>query len=202
MDKHALIDYLLKVEEIAKVGLKYSTDPYALDNYDELQRLTAQFLENNEGVRLTGLNYFRRDIYPTPSVSVRTIILNEARNKVLMVQEAFDEGWSFPGGWTEIGLSPAESAKKEVWEEAGYDCDILEMVGAMDRYSGLPTAGAPEYILVYTAKLKGDPHKLSYEIIKSDWFPVDDLPRISVKNDRNQMLRMLDCAIHNKRLID
>ena len=202
MEKHALTDYLLKVEEIAKVGLKYSQDPYALDNYDELQRLTSRFLESIDAVRLDGLNYFRRDVYPTPSVSVRAIILSEDHSKVLMVQEAKDEGWSFPGGWAEIGLSPVESIRKEIWEEAGSDCEITDMVGAIDRYSGLPTAGAPEYILVYTAKLKGEPHRLTYEILKVDWFPIDDLPRISIKNDADQMRRMLDCAVRGRRLLD
>lgn len=202
MEKRALTDYLLKVEEIAKIGLKYSKDPYALDNYDELQRLTSRFLESIDAVRLDGLNYFRRDIYPTPGVSVRTIILSEDKTKVLMVQEASDGGWSFPGGWSEIGLSPVESAKKEVWEEAGSDCDIIDMIGAMDRYSGMATQGAPEYILVYLGKLKGEPHHHCYEISKVDWFPVDDLPRISKKNDPDQMKRMLNCAITGRQLLD
>ncbi|HBR86005.1 MAG TPA: hypothetical protein DEA32_02335 [Firmicutes bacterium] len=202
MEKHALIDYLLKVEEIAKVGLTYSKDPYALDNYDELQRLTSRFLDSIDAVRLDGQNYFRRDVYPTPSVSCRTIILSPDRTKVLLVQEAKDEGWSFPGGWCEIGLSPTESARKEVWEEAGYDCRITNMIGALDRYSGMSTSGAPEYILVYEGKLVGQPHKPTYEILAVDWFPVDNLPRISIKNHPQQMLRMLDCALHRKSLLD
>ena len=33
MVKYDFTDFLLKVEEISQVGLKYSTDNYALDNY-------------------------------------------------------------------------------------------------------------------------------------------------------------------------
>ena len=35
-----------------------------------------------------------------------------------------------------------------------------------------------------------------------DWFPIDDLPRISIKNDADQMRRMLDCAVRGRRLLD
>lgn len=202
MKTHELNDYLLKVEEIAKVGLKYSTDPYALDNYDELQRMTADFISNLDDVTLTDQNFFKRDVYPTPNVSVRTILLNEERTKVLLVQEAKDLGWSFPGGWAEIGLSPMASAKKEVWEEAGYDCDMIDMVGAMDRHFHTDSQGTPEYILVYLGKIKGPQHALSYEIKQTGWFDVHDLPEISKKNSREQMELMLEAALTHKPLLN
>ncbi len=202
MEKYDINDYLLKVEEIAKVGLKYSKDPYALDNYDELQRLTARFIENLDQIQVGDGNFFKRDVYPTPNVSVRTVFLSPDKKQVFLVQEARDGGWSFPGGWSEIGLSPAASAKKEVWEEAGYDCDLTRMVGAMDRYYGVQAKGVPEYILVYEGKFKGEQHKPSYEILDTGWFPVNDLPRISVKNNGEQMRMMLECAIEGKSLIN
>ena len=48
-------------------------------------------------------NYFARDIYPTPNISVRTIIISKDRKKVLMVREASSHTYSFPGGWAEWG---------------------------------------------------------------------------------------------------
>lgn len=202
MHEYDFTDYLLKVVEIAEVGLKFSKDNYALDNYYELQKITKEYLKNIDKIQKEDINVFKRDVYPTPNVSVRTIFLSKDKKKVFLVQEASDKGWSFPGGWTEIGLSPMASAKKEVWEEAGYDCTITRMIGAMDRYSKLRTTGTPEYILVYQGELKGEPHKPTYEILDTGWFDVDNLPTISAKNAKEQMERMLRCAIDGTSLLD
>jgi 8-oxo-dGTP diphosphatase len=202
MVKYDFTDFLLKVEEISQVGLKYSTDSYALDNYYELSKLTKDYISNIDKIQKEDLNVFKKDVYPTPNVSVRTIFLSEDKKKVFLVREAVDGGWSFPGGWTEIGLSPMESAKKEVWEEAGSDCDITRMIGAMDRYSGLRTTGTPEYILVYQGVFKGEKHKPTYEILETGWFPINDLPEISKKNVRAQMDRMIKCAVEGTSLLD
>lgn len=202
MKPYDFTDFLLKVEEIAKVGLKFSTDPYALDNYSELERRAADYLRHVDLIEREDVALFKRDVYPTPNVSVRTLVFSQDRKEVFLVQEVSDHGWSFPGGWTEIGLSPVQSAKKEVWEEAGYDCVITRMVGAMDRYSGLRTTGTPEYILVYEGRFVGEPHKPTYEIESTGFFPVDALPPISKKNVREQMERMIRCALDGTSLLD
>lgn len=202
MEKYDFTDYLLKVWEISKVGLKYSTDSYAIDNYNELGKLTIDYLKNVDRVQKENIDVFKKDVYPTPNVSVRTIFLSEDKKKVFLVQEVSDNGWSFPGGWAEIGLSPVASAKKEVWEEAGSDCDIVRMIGAMDRYSGLRTTGTPEYILVFQGVFKGEKHTPTYEIKDTGWFPIDDLPQISMKNIKEQMEKMIKCAIDGTNLLD
>lgn len=203
MKKYDINDYLLKVMEISKIGLKFSKDPYALDNYDELQRITIDFIEHLDEINMGDQNFFKRDVYPTPNVSVRTIILSKDKKKVLMVQEASDGGWSLPGGWSEIGLSPVQSAKKEVYEEAGYDCKIKKCIGTMDRYGhGLPTTGVPEYILVFLGEIIGKQHKPTYEILNVDWFDIDNLPQISRKNNIDQIKLMLKHAVSGKSLFD
>ncbi|MDD6226558.1 MAG: NUDIX hydrolase N-terminal domain-containing protein [Bacilli bacterium] len=45
MERKDVVDFLIKVEEIAKIGLKYTKDPYAKDNYLELQNLAKTFIE-------------------------------------------------------------------------------------------------------------------------------------------------------------
>ena len=87
MDSKQIYDFVLKIQSIAKIGLIYSTDPYAITNYKEINDLSLKFLEEFVEVKFDRPNYFQRDIYPTPNVSVRTVILNKDRTKVLMVRE-------------------------------------------------------------------------------------------------------------------
>ena len=34
-----ILEFIKKVQSIAQIGLSFSTDPYAVDNYEELKRL-------------------------------------------------------------------------------------------------------------------------------------------------------------------
>ena len=202
MLKLDFVEYLLKVEEICKVGLKYSKDPYALDNYESLQKLTKKFIEKVDDVHFEYDNFFKRDVYPTPNVSVRAIILNEDKTKVLLVQEKLDLGYSFPGGWSEIGLTPVESIKKEVREEAGCECEIVRIVGVTDRYKNLKMTSTPEYILTYLVKPISKFSESCYEIVSKDFFDVHNLPKISNKNNKEQMERLIDAAINDYVILD
>ena len=88
MDSKYFYDFLLKIQSISKIGLVYSKDPYALTNYKEINDLSTKYLEDFENIKFDRPSYFERDIYPTPNVSVRTLIFNEDKTKVLMVREA------------------------------------------------------------------------------------------------------------------
>jgi len=39
-------------------------------------------------------------------------------DQILLVREATDRLWTLPGGFAEVGCSPAENVEKEIWEEA------------------------------------------------------------------------------------
>ena len=69
-------EFLLKIQSIAKIGLLFSKDPYAIENYETLQELSHQMIDTYTGIPLNRPNVFVRDIYPTPNVSVRTFVFN------------------------------------------------------------------------------------------------------------------------------
>ena len=68
--------FLSKLLSISKIGLKFSKDSYALENYQELQDLVIlQSQEINQPIDVVKL--YPKDTYPTPNVSVRVMIFNE-----------------------------------------------------------------------------------------------------------------------------
>ena len=201
MEKNDLIDFLIKIEELTKSGLKYSTDPYAIDNYRQLEEQVKKLLEKDDIV-LEGENLFTRDVYPTPNVSVRTVIFSEDRKSVLLVKERMDALWSLPGGWAEMDLNPSESAKKEVYEEAGCDCRITRLVGVLDRYNDVKTTGVPEYVICFEAEKVGQFHEPCFEILERKYFPLDSLPKFSRKNREDQMRRLIKAALEGETVFD
>ena len=62
LDKYQeFYNYLIKMLSIAKIGLVYSKDEYALSNYKQVQELTMKMLENFEHLKFDRQNYFQRN---------------------------------------------------------------------------------------------------------------------------------------------
>ena len=95
------LDFIIKVQSISKIGLLYSKDPYAIENYEALNNLSIEMLENFENIDLNKNNYFQKDIYPTPNISVRVIIFNENK-EIMFVKEKRQQNYSLPGGWCDL----------------------------------------------------------------------------------------------------
>ena len=202
MNEKQIYDYILKIQSIAKIGLVHSKDPYAITNYHEINKLSMELLENFLEVKFDRPNYFQRDIYPTPNVSVRTVIFNKERNKVLMVRETVDSGYSLPGGWADLYDSPSETAINECYQEAGANVEIIRFVGVMNRTPFKSKTSIPEYVLIFEAKIIGELHEHEYETDDVNFFDIENLPILSKKVTKEEVERMIFSARDNKVIFD
>ena len=202
MDTKELYDYILKIQSIAKIGLVFSKDPYAITNYQQINDLTLEMMEKLMEIEFNRPNYFSRDIYPTPSVSVRAIILNENRDKLLMVREANSGTYSFPGGWADLYDSPAQTAINESTQEAGADIEVTRLVGVLNRTPFKTGVYVPEYLIVFEAKLKGKLHAHEYETDDVRWFSLDELPTMSRKVGKEEIDRIIKAVKNNETIFD
>jgi 8-oxo-dGTP pyrophosphatase MutT (NUDIX family) len=55
--------------------------------------------------------------YATSKVDVRAVVIRDGC--ILLVQERADGRWCMPGGWADVGETPAEMVVRETWEESG-----------------------------------------------------------------------------------
>ena len=201
MDTKHLYDLLIKVQAIAKIGLLYTKDEYAKTNYENIQEMTLELLSDLQETDLNRNNYFKRDIYPTPNVSVRTIVFNE-NDEFLMVQESDDGGYSFPGGWADLYDAPSEAALREVLEEAGAKVEIEKLVALLNRTPFKNPSSVPEYVVVFKAKFIRFVHEHDHEISNVGWFKRDELPPLSGKVTAFEINKMLDAAFNNQLIYD
>lgn len=202
METKQIYDYILKIQSIAKIGLVCSKDPYALSNYKEINELSMKMLEQFMEVKFDRPNYFSRDIYPTPNISVRTIIFNENRTKFLMVRECNTHTWSLPGGWADLYDSAAQTAINESRQEAGADIEVVRLVGLTNRTPFKSNTSVPEYVAIFEAKLKGELHEHEYETDDVAWVSMNNLPEISRKVSMEEFKRMLNAAISGEVIFD
>lgn len=201
MEQKHFYDFLIKVQSIARIGLTFSTDEYAIDNYEQLLKLSTAFLNDFQNVDLSPNGYFVKAIYPTPNISVRTVIFDE-EGRVLLVQEKNDHGYSLPGGWCDLDQSASETAVKECYEEAGADVEIVRLVGIINRSPFKSPVSTREYAIVFEGRLKGNLGTHSYETSDVNFFALDKLPPFSPKVSEHENLRIIYAAKNNETIYD
>lgn len=175
------LQFVTKALAIARTGLKYSKDEYALENYQELHDLASEMLVNLSGDTEIEKILFPIDNYPTPSVSVRSLIFNQ-QGQLLMVREKKDGLWSVPGGWCDIFISAKDNAVKECLEESGYRVEISRLVACYFRDYYKDRVLVSEYALYFVGVVKELVASPVHEILEVGFFDVDHLPQLSSKN--------------------
>ncbi len=72
--------------------------------------------------------------YPiAPLVGVGAVAIKNGR--ILLVKRAFEPGagkWSIPGGLVELGEKLSEACAREMEEETGIVCEVLELINVFD----------------------------------------------------------------------
>lgn len=171
-----------RLRAIAQTGLAYSTDPYDLERFEEIEDLAiillARLLDATpEVVRSV---YLPARGYPTPKVDVRAGVFRNGQ--ILLVQESADGRWTLPGGWGDEHESPKESVEREVREESGYEVQAEQLVAVKDRHLHPYTPRRLEriYKLFFLCELTGGEARVSLETTAVDWFDIDDLPELSL----------------------
>lgn len=191
-------EYIIKVLSVSKIGLKFSTDEYALENYYELEKLSLEMLNQNFTEPIQE-NLFVRDLYPTPNNSVRVIIVND-KKEVLFVKESDDKKWTVPGGWADLFISPSENAKKEVFEEVGLKIEIDRVLAIFMREKyRRPRLAVSEYVTYFLAYVKDDIElNIGFEVLAAKFHAMDDLPELSSKSTKEELAIAFDILLNNK----
>jgi len=199
-------DYVIKVLSICKIGKIYSTDPYAIENYTELEKLSMKMLGDFDELTFDKPNIFLRNVYPTPSISCRCLIFNEV-GEVLLVQESSDETYSFPGGWCDLYDSPSEAILKEIEQEAGATIKDLSLFGIINETPLRKDMkhewdSVPSYALLFKAKFVSSSFEHTHEIKDIRFFKPDGLPKMSRKMVEEDIKRAIIAAQNNEMIVD
>jgi len=114
-------------------------------------------------------------------IGCAAVCINE-KNEVLMVlqgQKGEEKRWSVPSGGLEKGETLEECCIREVWEETGYN---VEVVNKIYEKEGI-TYGVPVYVHYYVVKKIGgsmkiqDPDELIHEIA---WKRIDEMKELTL----------------------
>jgi ADP-ribose pyrophosphatase YjhB (NUDIX family) len=181
MDRPDWLRWADALQTIASAGLTYSQDPFDRDRFEQVRHVAAQILARHTDLEPPeALERLRAEPgYVTPKVDVRAAVFDEDR--VLLVREVSDGRWSLPGGWADVGESPAEVAAREVREEAGLEVQVTRLLAALDkRKHPHPPQVAYVYKLFFLCQVTGGALRASAETPGVDWFRRGALPPLSL----------------------
>jgi len=110
------LDWAREIQALAQTGSHYAENEYQRERYLRLIEIAAEIMSEYSGVdreRILKL-YLSQQGYSTPRVDVRGAVFQD--DKLLMVRERQDGGWTLPGGWADVGDVPSQAAEREVLE--------------------------------------------------------------------------------------
>ena len=146
---------------IARTGLGFTESLYEQERFEEVLAVAADMrvAAGSEYDPADLVQEWMRSVgkgvpgYQTPKVAVGAVVGND-RGEILLVQRADSGVWLYPTGWADIGYSASEVAVKEVGEETGIDCEVVQLLAVLDglrqRFTRIPL-----YSLVFHCRATG-----------------------------------------------
>jgi len=176
------LDWAKRLQAIAQSGFTYTKDHYDVERYEAVQRIAAEMLAAGTAAKVIepiADLLSREKGYATPKVDVRAAVIHDDR--ILLVKETTDGGWSLPGGWADVGDVPSHAVEREVREESGYEVRAVKLAALLDRnLHGHPYFPYHAYKLFFLCELVGGKATQSYETDGVGFFAGDALPPLSL----------------------
>ncbi len=185
------LEWAREIQALAQTGAHYSEDVYHRQRYERLMEIAAEIVSEHSNLEyLPVLDTFKTQIgYSTPRVDVRGALF--LADRVLMVRERTDGGWTLPGGWADVGELPSHAAEREVFEEAGFRVAARKVIGVYDanRLGSLELFHA--FKIVFLCDLIDGEARPSDETSEVSFFTLDDMPSI-LSGERTKYRHILD----------
>ncbi|HEU4746492.1 MAG TPA: NUDIX hydrolase [Anaerolineales bacterium] len=186
-----------EIFSLSQSGLTYSVNEYDRERYKRLQEITAEIIASQSIVSKESVldSFSMQAGYITPKVDVRGAVIRDG--KILLIQERADGNWAMPGGWADLGNSPASVAEREVWEESGFRVKAEKVVAVIDANRLEPMEFYHAYKIIFLCQLLDGEPRTNYETLAVDFFDPDHLPPLSVYRTNEAMLHEVFAHLAN-----
>jgi ADP-ribose pyrophosphatase YjhB (NUDIX family) len=177
----AWLGWARRLNALAQTGLTFAENPYDIERYTAIRTIGAEMIAQGMGVDAGKvLDLLASDAgYATPKVDVRGVVFRGG--KILLVKERSDGLWTLPGGWADVGDSPADAVIREIREESGLETRATKLLALLDRNKhGHPPHVNHIYKIFIRCEIIGGSPTTSHEIQDVGFFAEDEIPELSL----------------------
>ena len=176
MKSSRLLEWAREIQALVQTENHYAQDDYSRDRCRRLAEIAAEMISENTGIDFLPLaKAFRAQIgYATPKIDVRAAVFQG--EKLLLVRERLDGGWTMPGGWADVGDTPSKAAEREAWEEAGFHVQARKVVGVYDANRVSPIEVFHAFKIIFLCNIVDGEARASKETSEVAFFPQDSIP--------------------------
>lgn len=186
-------DWASRIQALAQNGLAFSRNPYDIERFQALRQIAAEIMADgcDTGIRRIEGLFEQETGYATPKIDVRGAVFRGER--LLFVRESVDGLWTLPGGFADIGDSPAASVEREILEESGYESRAVRLVAVVDRRIDPQSTPHPFHIwkLIFLCELTGGEARTSLETTEVGFFGEEEFPPLSLGRTTPRQLALV-----------
>ncbi len=189
------IEWARSLQAIAQNGLNYSENGFDRDRYIKIRDIAAEIITCHTDLDFEIVKniFSKEEGHATPKVDVRGAVFKG--DKILLVKEISDGGWTLPGGWADPNETPSESVEREVLEESGFIVKAKKIIAVYDRakQGHVPPFPYHVYKIFFECELVGGEKSLSIETDGVEFFTRDEIPDLSLaRTTRKQIKRIFE----------
>jgi 8-oxo-dGTP pyrophosphatase MutT (NUDIX family) len=133
-----------------------------------------------DDVELPDGKHIDHHVLTFPKASVTAVVLNEARDQVLLIwRHRFitnSWGWEVPAGWVDPGEDSETAIRREIEEETGYRVGHVEPMISYNALSGISTMRFTAYLAIGSSRA-GRPADRT-ETSRVEWHPLAEIPTL------------------------
>ncbi|SET72523.1 ADP-ribose pyrophosphatase YjhB, NUDIX family [Oceanobacillus limi] len=190
-----------RIQALAQSGMAFSKDEFDKERYQELRDISVEIMSNYSDLEICSVKnlFASEEGYQTPKLDVRGVVFSN--DQLLLVKEKLDNKWSLPGGFCEVGLSPAENCVKEIKEEAGFDVTPIKLLALHDNNKQSHPPDAYHYYKCFIqCKINNGKASGGLETNEAKFFSRNNLPPLSTRrNTETQILEMFSFLKENRK---
>jgi ADP-ribose pyrophosphatase YjhB (NUDIX family) len=171
------LEWAREIQALAQTGQTYALNDWQRQRYRRLMEISAEIINEHTHLPIEPIleGFVNQPGYATPKVDVRGAVFRHG--EILLVREKIDGGWTMPGGWADVGDSPAQGAEREVWEESGFRVRARKVIGVYDANRAEPLELYHAVKLVFLCDIISGEARTSDETTAVGFFRQDQIPQ-------------------------
>ncbi len=172
------LEWAREIQSLSQTGSHYAENEYQRERYQRLMEIAAEIVHEYSEIDFDVLlkAFQAQKGYATPKIDVRGAVFYG--DKLLLVRERQDNGWTLPGGWADVGDVPSQAAEREVWEEAGFRVKARKVIGVYDANRVGPLEFFHAFKIVFLCDLIEGEARTSNETSEVAFFGKNEIPTL------------------------